>query len=797
MKGDKVWEKKLLVIGFLLLISLTVNAGPNDPFTYSKNFTAASGTDLNAYDTNWTTTSNTTNWKISIQSNQLKIDTNTGAGSESVYRLNNNDINLNFAGQQFKLLFTLINMDHNAIPDVNHQAKFRLLASTDLNLLVSLRIDQNNFGNTMFLSGGTSGDENNFGTVSPNDQLGIVLTRQSQSQVYDINFIKNGQTTRFMNDKNLNTNSIRFEGRFDSSGSGGSRGSVIIDDFNISKIPLVSYVSATVSYSNFYPYGGLNYVKDLNYSVSYSCSNDINAYIQRSVNDVNASPHTMNCDMNTNNIGPITYTHATQGYYGIKIYSVNDTNDVFTILSDTNFISDLNAPVPDLNFGVSGTGFYSGTPTVTAYLTCDDTISPVIDYNLFNVIDINLFSGIFDANSTQSVVVDANTGSNTFKGRCTDLVRNTATDTNTVSVFSNCYSLVDESTGVALTTGDVNAFNYLTARGYDSNTTFNFKSPLATSTCYRSTSDDTVRFDLNYADGTNIYREFNLTILQDINTTIPVCVADPQDFFEQLFTASQEREVVLYSILGHCYNLADYTKYALQDSLSHRAFTISLPYQLNTDQNNQTVILALINGAVEATINLDVLVFKNQTFETGLQPDELSIALYVVPPLTDSNTIAVYYNNLAGTNTSATIKIYDTNSVIYTQTISTTPNAFTLYFDTTTYDINAEVLKIEIVKTLTSGETETITRYFTLSGSSSSFPSGLGIIFSFVVVLFGLTLMGWSKILGPFGLLIIVAGIAILAFSPASPAIVFLQGVLLIAGVFMFMIYKDETVRQT
>lgn len=777
-----MWLKKIFILVFFLCAT-NVNA-------FNFDFSGVSGTDLNVlYSPDWNSIGNTSGWYQKTINNLGEFYVaNDGVGGTTTTRIMNNDFNFSTSGDSLFLEFTLIDVNRIA-GTIEHNFAIRWLnANIDGNILAQIDIRSTTTDLNYLLYAGGVQIANN--TADLNDTFKMVATRKLNNFIYDFDYYVNNVLIISATDVNVNTDSFRNYLRAEAGDPAVGRVIFKIDDLQ-SELPPAT---ADINYSNFTTYLGKSYTKNLNYLINYTCLTGVDANITRAINDINDLVYTLSCDDTLKQISA-SYTHNIEGLFNIKFYLYDNNSLSTSKFSDQNFISDLNKPVADVNFAAISGGFSSSVSQVPLSLKCTDIISPKIFYTIQNEFDVNLLHAQYDANSTQTLNVDVNTGTNIFEGFCRDLVGDVQTDQNTVEVFSNCFNLVDEQTGVALSNADVNLFTGLTATGYETQEVFNFKSPLATSTCYSSTIADTVRFDLNYSSGTQLYKEFSLEILQDINTSLPVCIADDQDFFEQLFTASQERKVILKNQLSGCYSLVDYTKYALQDTLSHRAFTIQMPYNLQTDVDGNTVILALINGAIESTINLDVLVFKNQTFSTGLQPDELSVALYVIPPLLDSNTVVIYYNNLAANNTSANIKIFDGNTQIYTQTITSTPNAFTVYFDTTTIDVNSDVLKIQITKTLSDGTTEVITRYFTMSGSQAIFPSGLGILFSFILVLFGFTLIRWSYVLGWFGLLVAIAGIAILGFTAQTGQVIFLQAVLLIAGVYIFIIFKDETVR--
>lgn len=544
-----------------------------------------------------------------------------------------------------------------------------------------------------------------------------------------------------------------------------------------------------------------SYVNQLNYTITYNCAS-VDANVQFAVDDVNKEAYSLNCNGSNNQITD-SYTDTDEGLFNTKFWSIDINNAIQTIISDENFISDLNAPTIDINFSSVSGGFSDSTSTINAFLTCNDNISPILNYDLNNSSsNTNFLNSSDDANKTLQGSGGAINGTNIFVGACRDLAGNLLSDSNTITTTVACFNLVDEKTGVDWVGSDINTqFTSLTATAYSDGNTYNFSGNSDNDICYTATQDDTIRFDINYLSGLGIYREFNMDLVNDLNLgsgDLNVCLATDQDFFEQLFQSATQRKVTLINEITNCYSVIDYTKYSYGDTLSTRGFTIQMPYSLETEIDGETVILALINGAVESTINLDVLVFRSQDIDLGIEPDEISVSIYKPAGITDSNTVKIYYNNLATNNVSTLVEIQDENSVVlYSNTVTSTPNQFTLFFDTTTSDINADILKIVVTKTLTDGTVETLTKYFTMAGSSGSIGAPIAAMLAILIVFFGLTIVRYTLAFNWFGILVVLIGIGILAYAPAAGYIIWLEAMLMVAALYIFMVYKDETVRTT
>lgn len=536
------------------------------------------------------------------------------------------------------------------------------------------------------------------------------------------------------------------------------------------------------------------YVNHLNFAIGYTCNTDSN--VQMSINDINTTRYALTCNGSNNSFTDI-YTHSTQGKFRIKFFSQDFSSNLTTKFSDQNFISDLNAPTIDINISSSSNGFSSGIGNVQVNLTCRDTISPRIDFNASSN-SSNIISDRFDANSTHSATAPANVP--IVLGECTDIAGNTITETNSFSVFSGCFNFVNESTGVDWSGADINSiFSALKGSSYETSSTYDFKANLDNDICFTTIEDDTVRFDINYNNGLILYREFNLNLVSDLNlgnSELNVCLASPQDFFEQIFVSATQRPIFVQHSLSSCYSVIDYTKYAYQDQLSQRAFTISAPYNLTTyrDGNYLTPLsLSIVNGASESTTQLDVLIFKAQEAISSTLNDEVTISPYFSSTTqTDSNIIQVSYQNLKNNTILVNMKIYDGSTLLFNENFSSSPNDFITYFDFAGIDVNSELLKLVLTKTLTDGSQDTLIRYFDLNGSVT-FPAGLGAILAFLFFLFFFTIIGWQSALGFFGIIITIATLAILTLVAGATWVIILQAFFLIGLLYLGLISQSKT----
>lgn len=561
--------------------------------------------------------------------------------------------------------------------------------------------------------------------------------------------------------------------------------------------PIVS-----VTYSNFGTQAstGKKFTNTLNYLVNYNCSGGTTGILKRYINLTNDLNETATCD-GTNRSISNTYQHPLSGTnFNIDFNLFDSTFLNQSTVADANFYSDLNVPTMDINFSSSSSGFGASVGTVTAYLTCRDIISPRINYDLNNSAGTNLINNQFDANTTQAGVSSVGAGNTIFVGSCVDLAGNRSTDTNSVDVVSTCFNLVNEQTGADWTGIDINnVFSSLKAVAYSNGNSYNFKSNLDNDICFTSIEDDTIRFDINYNSGLFLYREFRLSLVSDLNIStaeLNVCLATSQDFFEQAIISARETPVVVQNKISECYNLIDYTKYSRADALSLSAFTVSSPYNIKTFVDSVLTLLPFINGGAENEINLDVLIFRTRETSIPLYPEELSVSIYNTSETNlDSNILKIYYINDANSNVSSKVDVYNDNTIIFTQTITNSPNNFSILLNMTDLNFSGSSQKVILTKILSNGSTETLTRYFSFRGNEAIFPPAFIAILAFMFFIFAITLIGWRSAMGLYGLIITLLTLGITTLAPGVGWIILIQAGLLITAIFIFIIYKDDTVR--
>jgi hypothetical protein len=159
--------------------------------------------------------------------------------------------------------------------------------------------------------------------------------------------------------------------------------------------------------------------------------------------------------------------------------------------------------------------------------------------------------------------------------------------------------------------------------------------------------------------------------------------------------------------------------------------------------------------------------------------------------------MAIYYRSLRGTNTLVNFKIYKDTTLLFETSESVEPNEFKINFNYNDLDLNAEdILKLVVTKTTSDTDEPVITNYyFNLRGQvfSGIMAGPLAVIFSFLLLFVGLTLVAYRYAFGWFGLILCVISISILSFAPGFWYVQFMQAIIVIVAVFIAIIFQTET----
>lgn len=542
-------------------------------------------------------------------------------------------------------------------------------------------------------------------------------------------------------------------------------------------------------FSDYNAFDGNNWVRTLGYSASYRCGSinypaDLNLLIDG--NSFAYEVNDLNCDNSLHDVNG-SYTHAEDSNVSVTLgfqpFLSLDANS--NILSDF-FLFDNTAPELFFDVNYSSGGFTAFDLNISAFVRCYDANSPKDSYFL-SANDLNKLNALYDNNSIQSVTFDVDDGVSALVGSCTDLAGNSTEDTNSVTIYGKVFILINEETGAVFDLDDINGLRVYSP---DKNFSFDFKDASATQVKYLSIGEDSLRFELTYDDGVNYdkrIRNFTMSVLDTNN--VRVCVPEYYPtFYTHFVLSSTQRSVAVFNPFSTCYILAGKTKFAYQTAYISQVSLINMQYNLFVwDSNNTKTILGLIDGSVESTINVDALEFGITDYETVVSPDSIHVSKAY------DNTLKFYYRNIQNNNSVVNIKLYDESKLLWNYTETDSPNEFTAYFDHTTSDINGDMLRIVVTRTLTDASEETFTQYFTVEGFSGALSSEFAIIIAFVMVIFSLTIVAYRFAVGWFGIITSMIGIAVLTLAPPVWYITFGQAVLVTIIIFIALIYRSET----
>lgn len=518
--------------------------------------------------------------------------------------------------------------------------------------------------------------------------------------------------------------------------------------------------------------------------------------------DANASAQTSGCnetyyrvdadDSNVISYGSWqTYTGAIAfNYDGNRALDFN-SQDVIgnTETTLTRFVLiDTNNPTITMDFNYT-TGF-STDLNINFILTCTDGLSPQIHY-LFVLNDSNILNE-YDTNNTERTIPwEIQNGVNNFNARCMDLAGNTATDSNSATIYAVNMSFIDEDTGDPFAVADLND---LIAFSYDGNVNYDIA---GAGPYWYISNDNVLRFDITYNDGglTKIEREIDFSLIDDSN--VSVCIAGWQTIYTNLFISNSEQPIILFNDFAECYNYAGYTKFAYETALMARTYTINKPYYLYTWIGGVKSILALIEGSTAEKMYLDVLIFNETVYDVTITTDTVAFEplFNTVTGEYDTNTVQIYYKSQTGTNESVRMTLFNGSTQLWTYTETSDVDEFVLNLYYGGFDVFDEnILKLVVLTTSTTGETNTTNYYFNIAGASYSglLDPFIAIALAFLLIAVGITLVAYDFAMGWFGLIIELAALAVLSAAPGYWYVLVAQAVVLIIVVFTALSFKNE-----
>lgn len=525
------------------------------------------------------------------------------------------------------------------------------------------------------------------------------------------------------------------------------------------------------TYSSYITYNTTKYTKNLSVSLNLSCLIDTNTSIGLYENGVFKQDLPVTCTGEFINPS-FRYVSATEGLKYINIKAENLYYPANYSIN-TSFTYDLYAPNASVNIKETE-GLNQSSTIVSLY--CTDNIAPILEYDL-NFNSNNIYFNNKTEGSNQTNTRSYINGNNTAFGICSDLFYST-NDTDTLFIYKQILQLIDE-----IDKTNFNPSSLKRVRAYWGNTTYwDFKA-LSTSYLNYSLIDDTkIRIELAYNDGNTINRYIDTSLFGGQNN-IRVC-ANKENIthYEQTILSSLVRPAVIENTFTNCLVAGDYTRFAYQDALSLTAYTIPTNYHLKTnDEDDNLIYLASVDGAIASYINLDTLEFSQTTYGISILSDLLTFQH------SQDEEVKIYYKNQKDDNEEVTINIYnqDTHALVFTDTITTQPNEFNLYFNYATLNNVSEMtlFKIELEKTTSLG-VSTLSKYFKGNGKAGFFNSTIIAVVALGLLIVGFTITATKTTFSWFGVLICLACMALCSLAIQEWYIIFIETISLIVLVY-------------
>jgi len=532
-----------------------------------------------------------------------------------------------------------------------------------------------------------------------------------------------------------------------------------------------------INYTNFTTYTGNDYVRVLSYTLDYYCPSSSPGNLTRYINGVLQNSALLTCNDMINTITR-TYIHPIEGSFDI-IVGILAPNGFGYNTSSRTFISDLLPPTITGFDIIIPTGF--NIPTYNVSVQCADNVFPQLTYNLTRQ-NTNIYVTNYSNNTIVNNALGLIDGIIPHTFACSDAFSSTSQTKNAEIQYKNI-TIINEKTGARFDVQNLtNAVLILQSPVL--NQTLNLKTLNVTQGFLVTNITKNFRLELEYSNGDIITRDLNTNI---VDTNTPICAnTDPTIHYEQFIISATTKPAIVRSNLHNCYVLADTTRFAFQNNFMAKFYTISSLYSLGTKQNGEESLLASIDGGTPTTINLDTIGFGSTLFNLNIRESQVMIRKHP----TSNSTIIIYFYNPKNDNDALNIKIFYNNTLYFESTTITSPNNITINFDFTTLGIPDDaIFKIVFEELKTEGSTNTITTYYSLTGSSGSFPVGIALVIGVVMLISLLTMVAPSYAFGFFGILATIFGIFILALAPSVWYGNLFIGVFIIIGIFQFLNY--------
>jgi hypothetical protein len=441
---------------------------------------------------------------------------------------------------------------------------------------------------------------------------------------------------------------------------------------------------------------------------------------------------------------------------------------------------------PLIDANIDFTSGFTNDFNINYNMICYDNFSPInykiefydsnlTNYEVYNSSDANatLVSGIQDIGFSQGY----------FKFTCSDASSN-YTVYNSPKVYALNFNLINEATGEVF---DLNKVTKAVVYTYDGEYISNLKDENNTTENFLSPTN-ILRFDFTYPDEstTELSREIDFDYIDDTN--IGVCLAEYQQFYLYRFLSTTTKPIVLYNDFANCYNLASTTRFLFETYQSNTAYTINKPYYAYTYIDGEKTLLALLDGASNSEINLDVLAFNQIDYAYSTTTDGLGISFEE-----NANTVRFRFFSNTG-HDSVNINIYKEDISIWSYTETVDTNSFVINFFYGDLNVDQNDLLNVIVTMIDDDVTTSFEKYFTTAAEvyQGIMNQYVAIILSALIMIFGISMVAYKYAMGWFGLIIAFISIAVLSLAPQNETTLFLMGIYFIIGMFIGVVAKQQ-----
>jgi hypothetical protein len=568
---------------------------------------------------------------------------------------------------------------------------------------------------------------------------------------------------------------------------GWKKGQIIINDNNTAKIYLFDADGTTLLDSNtnvILPAAGLKYVR----------------LMTENNTRYNDAIHTFTGIKNTNFDYNFQYSNNS-GTYTIDYNSTAVDLNIETTKTST-FIIASNPQYPGIDFNIcSSKGFVNNFDVNDIQLTCTSNLNETItfDINVVNILGVHTnIKHQVDNNNVKITTSYAlpSVGNYYFIGVCTDASGNVTTE-QTETIYPIEIYLVNENTGALLTPSDLDSnFRKAIIYTFDGNYSYDFNFLKSTHTKYIG-SGEALYLELGYKDTaqTTINRQFSSLYTEDYN--IKVCAPFYQTFYQQIFSSSIGQSVTLYSDVSNCYVLAAQMNYANSGSYAIDTYTISKPYYLYTWSEGVKSFLALIQGGIASSYNIDAISFARTQFNVVTGQDTVVFAPLknTVTGIFDTNIIQIYFKSWNQNYIRSVFTISNAGTNIWTYSDTNSPNEILINFNYTTYGVTDQnVLLLTVTGFYTDGTSNQKSYYFTNQGDAyqSKVNNAWAIIAAVLFFIFAFTMLSVDKAFGFIGILITIVALAILSVSSGAWYVYLMEGIMVIILFFLVLSGKQS-----